>query len=85
MISQQKTLQEELIRATKVLEEGSTRTAEAMNNRELNGIDTAEVFITAGNAKLIVLKNQLIENSEKLNRLRKKYKNKKKTIEINII
>ena len=34
----------------------------------------SDVLITAANAKLTVLNNQLIENNEKLNRLRKKQK-----------
>lgn len=45
-------------------------------------IGTAEVLVTAANAKLADLKNKLIENNENLNRLRKKQK--KWMIEINI-
>ena len=74
LINGQKTLQEELTKATKMLEEGSTRLVAAMNNREFNEIDIAEVLVTAANARLAVLKNQLIENSENLNQLRKKQK-----------
>ena len=55
-----------------MLEEGSTRLATAINNGEFNEIDIAEVFIIDVNAKLTALKNQLIENSEKLKRLRQK-------------
>ena len=57
-----------------MLEEGSTKLVAAMNNREFNEIGIAEVLVTATNARLTVLKNQLIENSENLNRLRKKQK-----------
>jgi hypothetical protein len=35
---------------------------------------TAEVLVTAANSKLTVLKSQMIENSENLNRLHKKQK-----------
>ena len=41
-----------------------TKLAVAMNDREINEIDIAELFITAANAKLTVLKKQLIKNSE---------------------
>ena len=51
-----------------------------MNNRKFNEIDIAEVFTTAGNAKLeLFLKSQLIESSENLNWLQEK------KIDINII
>ena len=58
-----------------MLEERSVRPDIAMNNREFNEIDTAVVVTTAANAKVTVLKNHLIENSENLNWLRKKQKN----------
>ena len=74
LISEEKALQEELIIATKVSSEESTRSVAILNNREFNEIDIAEVFITVANAKLTALKNQLIENSEKLNRLPNKEK-----------
>ncbi len=45
-----------------------------MSDIEFHEIGVAEVLLTAANAKLAVLKNQLIENSESLNRLRKKQK-----------
>ena len=64
LISEQKPLQEELTRAAKMLEEGRKRLAAAMTNREFNDISIAEVFMTAGNAKLKCFENQLIENSE---------------------
>ena len=67
-------MQEELTKATKMLEEGRTRLVAAMNNREFNEIGVAEILVTGANAGLTVLKNQLIENSENLNRLRKKQK-----------
>ncbi|CAF1225658.1 unnamed protein product [Rotaria sordida] len=74
LIKEQKTLQDELTKATKMLEEGSTRLATAMNNKEFNEIGIAEVLLTAANARLTVLKNQLIENSDNLNQLRRKQK-----------
>jgi hypothetical protein len=74
LIDEQKNLQEELDKATKMLEEGSTRLAADIDTRQYNEISIAEVLVTAANAKLTVLKNQLIENSENLNRLRKKQK-----------
>ena len=55
LINKQKALQE-LITATKTLEEGNTRLAAAMNNRKFIGIDIAEVFVSDGNAKLTVFK-----------------------------
>jgi hypothetical protein len=57
-----------------VLEKGTTRLAAAMNNKKFDDIGTAEVLVTAANAKLAVLKTKLIENNENLNRLRKKQK-----------
>jgi hypothetical protein len=45
-----------------------------MSDIEFHEIGVAEVLVTDANAKLAVLKNQLIENSESLNRLRKKQK-----------
>jgi hypothetical protein len=63
-----------LNKATKMLEEESIRLAKAMSDREFHEIGVAEVLVTADNTKLAVLKNQLIENSESLNRLRKKQK-----------
>ena len=64
----------ELTNATKMLEEGSARLVAAINNKKLDDIGTTEVLVTAANAKLAVLKTQLIENSENLNRLRKQQK-----------
>ena len=86
LLNEQKTLQEELNKATKMLEEGSTRLAKAISDREFHEICVAEVLVTAANAKLAVLKNQSIENSESLNRLRKKNRKNnclKRMIEIN--
>jgi hypothetical protein len=74
LLNEQKTLPEELNKTTKMLEEGRTRLAKAMSDREFHEIGVAEVLVTAANAKLAVLKNQLIENSKSLNRLRKKQK-----------
>ncbi|CAF2072025.1 unnamed protein product [Rotaria magnacalcarata] len=65
LINEQKTLQEELTKATNMLEEGTTRLAAAMKNKKFDDIGTAEVLVTAANAKLI-------KNNENLNRLRKK-------------
>ena len=45
-----------------------------MNNREFIEIDIAVVSMTAANAKLTILKNQLIENSENLSQLEKREK-----------
>ena len=75
LINEQKKLQEEFTTATNMLEEGTTRLAAAMTNKKFGDIDTAEVLVTAANAKLAVLKTKLIENNENLNRLRKKQKN----------
>ncbi len=57
-----------------MLEKRTTRLAAAMNNKKFDDIGTAEVLVTAANAKLAVLKTKLIENNENLNRLRKKQK-----------
>ncbi len=56
-----------------MLEKGTIRLAAAMNNKKFDDIGTAEVLVTAANAKLAVLKTKLIENND-LNRLRKKQK-----------
>ncbi|CAF2177064.1 unnamed protein product [Rotaria magnacalcarata] len=69
LINEQKTLQEELTKATNMLEEGTTRLAAAMKNKKFDDIGTAEVLVTAANAKLI-------KNNENLNRLRKKERKK---------
>ena len=74
LINEQKKLQEEFTTATNMLEEGTTRLVAAMTNKKFDDIDTAEVLVTAANAKLAVLKTKLIENNENLNRLRKKQK-----------
>ena len=42
-----------------MLVKGSIRPAVAMNYREFNEIDIAELFITAGNAKLTVLEKPI--------------------------
>jgi hypothetical protein len=76
LMNEQKNLQEEFTSATKMLKEGSARLAEAVDNKKFDDIGTAEVLITAANTKLAILKTQLIENNESLNRLRKKQKNK---------
>ena len=60
--------------ATKMLEEGSTRLAISLNNKAFDDVGTAEVLVAAANAKLTVLKTQLLENNEKLNQMRKKQK-----------
>ncbi len=44
LINEQKILQEELTKTTKMLEEGSTRLATAITNREFNGISITEVL-----------------------------------------
>ncbi len=74
LIDEQKSLQQELIIATKMLEEGSTRLATALSNKAFDDVGTAEVLVTAANAKLAILRTQLIENNENLNRMRKKQK-----------
>jgi hypothetical protein len=74
LLNEQKNLQQELMNATKMLEEGSTRLATALSNKAFDDVGTAEVLVTAANAKLAVLKTQLIENNENLNRMRKKQK-----------
>jgi len=74
LMKEQKSLQEELTNATKMLEEGSARLLKAVSDKEFNDIGVAEVLVTAANTKLTVLKNQLIENSQNLNQLRKKQK-----------
>ncbi|CAF1297097.1 unnamed protein product [Rotaria sp. Silwood1] len=74
LLNKQKNLQQELMNATKMLEEGSVRLATALSNKTFDDVGTAEVLVTAANAKLAVLKTQLIENNENLNRMRKKQK-----------
>ena len=78
MLSEGKNLQEELIKATKVLEEESTRLVIAINNRKFDDAATAEVLVTVANAKLAILKTQFIENNGTLSRLRKKMNNSNK-------
>jgi hypothetical protein len=74
LLSEGKNLQEELTKATKMLEEESARLAVAINNRKFDDVATAEVLVTAANAKLAILKTQFIDNNGTLNRLRKKPK-----------
>ncbi|CAF3425785.1 unnamed protein product [Rotaria sp. Silwood2] len=74
LLNEQNNLQKELMNATKMLEEGSTRLATALSNKAFDDVNTAEVLITAANARLAVLNTQLIENNENLNRMRKKQK-----------
>lgn len=74
LMDEQKQLQEELNKTTKMLEEGSARLVKAVGDRDFNDVSIAEVLVTAANAKLLVLKNQLTENSDNLNHLRKKQK-----------
>jgi len=74
LLNEQKQLQEDLAKATNLLEEGSKRLVAAINNKTFDDFSTAEVLVTAANTKLAALKNQLIVNSENLNRLRKKQK-----------
>ena len=75
MLSEGKNLQEELTKATKMLEEESARLAVAINNRKFDDVAIAEVLVTAASANLAILKTQFIENNGTLNRLRKKTKN----------
>jgi len=74
LLNEQKNLQQEFVNATKMLEEGSTKLATALNNKAFDDVATAEVFVTAANAKLAFLKTQSVENNENLNRMRKKQK-----------
>ncbi len=46
--------------------------AAALSNKAFDDVGTAEVLVTAANAKLAALRTQLIENNENLNRIRKK-------------
>jgi hypothetical protein len=57
-----------------MLEEGSAKLAAAITNKKFNDIGTAEVLVTAAYDNLHILKTKLTENSENLNRLRKKQK-----------
>ncbi len=57
-----------------MLEEGSAKLAAAITNKKFNDIGTAEVLVTAANDNLHILKTKLTENSENLDRLRKKQK-----------
>jgi len=72
LLNEQKNLQQEFLNATKMLEEGSTKLATALSNKAFDDVATAEVLVTAANAKLAFLKTQLIENNENLNRMTKK-------------
>jgi hypothetical protein len=44
----------------------------SLSNNIFDDVGTADVPVTAANAQLAVLKTQLIENNEILNRMRKK-------------
>ena len=57
---------------TKMLKDGSARLAAATKSKKFDDIGTAEILVTATDAKLAILKTQGIENSENLNRSRKK-------------
>ncbi|CAF1484038.1 unnamed protein product [Rotaria sordida] len=56
LLNEQKNLQQELMNATKMLEERSTRLATALSNKTLDDVGTAEVLVTAANAKLAELR-----------------------------
>ena len=56
MLSEGKNLQQELTKATKILEEESTRLAVVINNRKFDDAATAEIFVIVANAKLAILK-----------------------------
>ncbi|CAF1418465.1 unnamed protein product [Adineta steineri] len=64
LLDQQKILQQDLVSATKMLEEGSTQLATIVNSKDFNDAGTGELLITAANVKLSILKAQLLENSE---------------------
>ena len=74
LINEQQSLQEELTKATNMLDEGTTRLAAAMKNKKFDDIGTAEVLVAATNAELAALKTKLIEKNENLNGLSKKQK-----------
>jgi len=57
-----------------MLEEGSAKLAAAITNKKFNDIGIAEVPVTAADDNLHILKTKLTDNSENLNRLRKKQK-----------
>jgi hypothetical protein len=57
-----------------MLEEGSAKIAAAITNKKFNDIGRAEVPVTVANDNLDILKTKLTQNSENLNRLRKKQK-----------
>ena len=61
MLSEGKNLQEELTKATKMLEEESARLAVAINNRKFDDVATAEVLVTAANVKLAILKTHSLK------------------------
>ena len=60
MLSEGKNLQEELTKATKMLEQESARLAVTINNRKFDDVAKAEVLVTAANAKLAILKTEFI-------------------------
>ncbi|CAF1490697.1 unnamed protein product [Adineta steineri] len=74
LVNHQIILQEDLVSATRMLKEGSTRLATVVNSKDFNDVGIAELLMTAAKAKLSILKAQLLENSGNLNRLRKKTK-----------
>ncbi|CAF0867027.1 unnamed protein product [Adineta steineri] len=83
LVNHQNILQQDLVSATKMLKERSTRLATIVNSKDFNDVGIAELLMTAANAKLSILKAQLLENSENLNRLRKKQE--KGMMKVNII
>ncbi len=57
MLNEQKNLQQEFLNATKMLEDGSTKLATALGNKAFDDVATAEVLVTAANAKLAFFEN----------------------------
>jgi hypothetical protein len=58
-----------------MLEKGSAKLAAAITNKKFNDIGTAEVFITAANDNLHILKTKLTEKTEEINDSNKYYLN----------
>ncbi|CAF4185645.1 unnamed protein product [Adineta steineri] len=62
LVNHQNILQQDLVSATKMLKERSTRLATIVNSKDFYDVGIAELPMTAANAKLSILKAQLLEN-----------------------
>ncbi|CAF0889999.1 unnamed protein product [Didymodactylos carnosus] len=74
LLDVQKLLQQQFDNAQKYLHEGNERLKHAIQNRDFNEVDIAQMFIENSNTKLMSIREEIVENNDELNKLRKKLK-----------